>query len=128
MNRQLRSMSRHGVDYSKTAKDADEILHDLQRRAWKSYFGIAQTISITNPANLHLLFDDITTPWIILPRAYNQLKRHHVHYFPPYLEMIENETNEEALHIFTRIAIEFLANFSIRFADNAFQKEKISKN
>jgi len=78
-----------------------------------------------DPANLHLLFDDITTPWIILPRAYNQLKRHHVHYFPPYLEMIENETNEEALHIFTRIAIEFLANFSIRFADNAFQKEKI---
>jgi len=58
MNRHLRSMPRHEVDYSKTAKDTDEILHDLERRAWKSYFGISQTIVITNPAgnrNTYLL-------------------------------------------------------------------------
>ena len=78
-----------------------------------------------NPANLHRLFDEITTPWITLPRAYNMLEPHHVHYFPAYLDMIQKETNEEALHIFTRIAIEFLANFSIRYAGEEYEKEDV---
>ena len=78
-----------------------------------------------DPANLHLLIDEITTPWIVLPRAYVALRPDHVHYLPAYLEMIDNETNEEVLHIFTRIAIEFLANFTIRFADEKYPREQV---
>ena len=78
-----------------------------------------------DPANLYLLIDEITTPWIVLPRAYTSLRRDHVHYLPAYLEMIDNEANEEALHIFTRIAIEFLANFTIRFADEKYPREQV---
>jgi hypothetical protein len=78
-----------------------------------------------DPANLHLLIDEITTPWIVLPRAYISLRLDHVHYLPAYLEMIDNETNEEVLHIFTRIAIEFLANFTVRFADEKYSREQV---
>lgn len=78
-----------------------------------------------DPANLHLLFDEITTSWIILPRAYAFLKCDHVNYLSAYLEMIDNETNEQVLHIFTRIAIEFLANFTIRFADERYPREQV---
>ena len=78
-----------------------------------------------DPANLHLLYEEITTPWIILPRAYNGLLQDHARYLPAYLEMVEMETNEEALHIFSRIAIEFLANFSIRFADPEHSSQKV---
>jgi hypothetical protein len=78
-----------------------------------------------DPANLHQLIDEIVTPWIVLPRAYTSLRRDHVHYLPAYLEMIGNETNEEALHIFTRIAIEFLANFTIRFADERYPRKQV---
>jgi len=80
-----------------------------------------------DPANLHLLFDEITTSWIILPRAYAFLQRDHVNYLSAYLEMIDNENNEQVLHIFTRIAIEFLANFTIRFADERYSREQVVK-
>jgi|GEM_PF-895481 len=78
-----------------------------------------------DPANLHLLIDEITTPWIVLPRAYASLQADHLHYLPVYLELIANETNEEALHIFSRIAIEFLANYSIRYANEEYSRQKI---
>jgi hypothetical protein len=78
-----------------------------------------------DPANLHLLIDEITTPWIVLPRAFISLRLDHVHYLPAYLEMISRETNEEVLHIFTRIAIEFLANFTVRFADEKYSREQV---
>ncbi len=80
-----------------------------------------------DPANLHLLFDEIATSWIILPRAYAFLQHDHVNYLSAYLEMIDNETNEQVLHIFTRIAIEFLANFTIRFADERYSQEQVVK-
>jgi len=78
-----------------------------------------------DPANLHLLIDEITTPWIVLPRAYAALQREHVHYLPVYLDLIANENNEEALHIFSRIAIEFLANYTIRFADAEYPRKTV---
>jgi hypothetical protein len=81
--------------------------------------------TIMDPANLHLLLDEITTPWIVLPRAYSSMRRDHIHYLPAYLEVIDNEANGEALHIFTRIAIEFLANFTIRFADERYPREQV---
>lgn len=78
-----------------------------------------------DPANLHLLIDEITTPWIVLPRAYAALQREHVHYLPAYLALLATETNEEALHIFSRIAVEFMANFTIRFADEKYPRQKV---
>lgn len=78
-----------------------------------------------DPANLHLLIDEITTPWIVLPRAYAALQPDHVHYLPAYLDLIANETNEEALHIFSRIAIEFMANYTIRFANEEYPRQTV---
>lgn len=88
----------------------------------ESYERLQETM---DPANLHLLIDEIVTSWIILPRAYTSLRRDHVHYLPAYLKTIDNEADEEALHIFTRIAIEFLANFTIRFADKRHPPEQV---
>lgn len=78
-----------------------------------------------DPARLYLLFDEITKPWIILPRTYSSLRREHIHYLPAYLEVVDNESNEEVLHVFTRIVIEFLANFTIRFAERRFPRAQV---
>jgi len=79
-----------------------------------------------DPANLHLALKEISTPWIILPRAYSSLKPQHASYLSAYLQIIEKETNEKALHIFTRIVIEFMANFAIRFADDKYPKNQVT--
>jgi hypothetical protein len=89
-----------------------------------SYEIVQQTM---DPANLHMLLEEVITPWIVLPRAFSSLQEDQAEYLPAYLDMISGETNEEALHIFIRIAIEFLANFTIRFADAAHPREHVSR-
>lgn len=78
-----------------------------------------------HPKNLFNLLDDVSTPWIILPRAYNSLERHHCRYLPLYMDMINQSKNEQSLDKWIRIVIEFLANYSIKFAISACPGEKI---
>jgi hypothetical protein len=89
----------------------------------QEFYGRLQIIM--DPANLHLLLDEITTPWIVLPRVYSLLRRDDIHYLPAYLKVIDYEVNVEVLQIFTRIAIEFLANFTIRFVDERHPREQV---
>jgi hypothetical protein len=77
--------------------------------------------------NLFDLFDEIATPWIILPRAFRFLKKHQCHYLPVYLKTIDRETREPCLKLFSRIAVEFVGNFSLKFADRHQPPEQYTK-
>ena len=46
------------------------------------------------------LLDDISTPWIILPRAFRFLKKSQCHYLPVYLKTIDRENRELCLKLF----------------------------
>jgi hypothetical protein len=78
-----------------------------------------------HPQNLFSLLDEVSTPWIILPRAYRSLERDHCRYLPLYLDMISQSKNEQSLDKWIRIVIEFLANYSIKFADSTYPGQKI---
>jgi len=78
-----------------------------------------------HPRNLFGLLDEVSIPWIILPRAYRSLKREHCRYLPLYLDMIVQSKNEQSLDKWIRIVIEFLANYSIKFANSACPGEKV---
>ena len=80
-----------------------------------------------SPENLFDLLDDISTPWIILPRAFRFLKKSQCHYLPVYLKTIDRETRESCLKLFGRIAVEFLGNFSLKFADRHHPPESLTK-
>ena len=70
-----------------------------------------------SPESLFDLLDEIPIPWIILPRAFRFLKKSQCRYLPVYLKTIDRETRESCLRVFSRIAVEFLGNFSLKFAD-----------
>jgi hypothetical protein len=78
-----------------------------------------------HPQNLSALPDTVSKSWIILPRAYRSLARHHCRYLPLYLRMINEASNEQSLGKWIRIVIEFTANYSVKFADATYPKEKI---
>lgn len=78
-----------------------------------------------HPRNLFDLLEDVTTSWIILPRAYRFLERKHCRYLPHYLEMLMHSKNELCLDKWIRITIEFMANYTIKFADEALAFEKV---
>jgi len=78
-----------------------------------------------HPQNLFSLLDEVSTPWIILPRAYRALERDHCRYLPLYLDMIKQSKNEQSLDKWIRIVIEYLANYSIKFANSTCPGEKI---
>lgn len=79
------------------------------------------------PKHLFDLFDEIGTPWIILPRASGFLKQHHCHYLPVYLKTIDQEFNVSCLKLFSRITVEFLGNYSLKFADKHHPPQKLAQ-
>ena len=79
------------------------------------------------PENLFDLFDEIGTPWIILPRASRFLAKQHCQYLPAYLKTIERETNAACLMLFARITAEFLGNYALKFADGHHPPQKLTK-
>ena len=80
-----------------------------------------------SPENLFNLINEIATPWIILPRAYRFLKKRQCSYLPVYLVTIDRVTQELSLKLFSRIAVEFVGNFSLKFADRHHPPDKIAK-
>ncbi len=80
-----------------------------------------------SPENLFELFDGIGTPWIILPRASGFLKKHHCHYLPAYLKTIDRESRESCIRLFSRITVEFLGNYCLKFADRYNPPQKLAK-
>ena len=72
------------------------------------------------------LFDETSTSWIILPRATRFLEKCHCHYLTAYLKTIDRETNELCLRQFGRITVEFVGNYSLKFADERHPKQKLT--
>jgi len=80
-----------------------------------------------SPEHLFDLLNEIATPWIVLPRAFRFLKKHQCRYLPAYLTTIDRETRESFLMLFSRITLEFVGNFSLKFAARCHQPDQIAK-
>ena len=80
-----------------------------------------------SPENHFDLPDKITTPWIVLPRAFSFLKEQDGRYLPAYLKTIGRETNEYCLKLFIRIAVEFVGNYALKFANNSYPPDQLAK-
>jgi len=71
--------------------------------------------------------NEIATPWIVLPRAFSFLKEQDGRYLPAYLKTIDRETNEHCLKLFIRIAVEFVGNYALKFANNRYPPNQLAK-
>ncbi len=80
-----------------------------------------------SPDRLFDLLDEIATPWIVLPRAFRFLKKHHCRYLPAYLATIDRETRESFLMLFGRIAVELVGNYSLKFAARDHPPDQTAK-
>lgn len=69
-----------------------------------------------DPRNLFHMLEDITTSWIILPRASVHLKEKHARWLPGYLECLEKEAGSEFEKTLIRIIIEYVGNFAHKFS------------
>ena len=79
------------------------------------------------PEQLFDLLDNVATPWIILPRAYRFIEKDHCQYLPVYLKILNSEKRESCLKLFSRITVEFMGNFSLKFADKRYPAHQIAK-
>jgi len=79
------------------------------------------------PENLFSLLESVSTPWIILPRAYAHLQIYHCRYLPIYLRYLEAETRPEFLNILLRVCIEFIVNYSLKYMDNHYPRNDMIK-
>jgi len=117
----------------------EEVRQGLELKACKntgmfprSAGAVLQIISGTmkdnaSPQNLFDLLDEIAIPWIILPRAFRFLKKRQCRYLPVYLKTIDRETRESCLKVFSRIAVEFVGNFSLKFAERHHRPDQLTK-
>lgn len=69
-----------------------------------------------SPKNLSSLLDDIYPSWIILPRAYSLLRENDGCCLMSYLQYAGGEKSRDFRKLIIRIVIEFLANYSLKFA------------
>ena len=80
-----------------------------------------------SPEHLFELLVDIPTPWITLPRTFRFLEKDHCRYLPHYVKTIDRETSESCLKLFSRITMEFIANFTLKFAGRHNPPDQIEK-
>ena len=80
-----------------------------------------------SPEHLLELLNKIDTSWITLPRAYAFLERNHSRYLPQYLKTIESRASASCLAVFSRITLEFLGNFALKFADRHHSQSQLEK-
>ena len=71
--------------------------------------------------------NESATPWIVLPRAFSFLKEQNSRYLPAYLKTIDRETNDYCLKLFIRIAVEFVGNYALKFANNRYPPDQLAK-
>lgn len=68
------------------------------------------------PENLTSLLDDISTSWIILPRAHSLLRENDGCCLISYLKYLKREKSPDFKRLIARIITEFLANYSLKYA------------
>lgn len=68
------------------------------------------------PENLTSLLDDISTSWIILPRAHSLLRENDGCCLISYLKYLKRDKSPDFKRLIARIITEFLANYSLKYA------------
>ncbi len=63
--------------------------------------------------------------WIILPRAYHLLKKHHSRCLPGYLRFLDKETNSEFRKFLVRIIIEFAGNYTFKYLSEILPQRRM---
>jgi hypothetical protein len=63
--------------------------------------------------------------WMILPRAYHPLKKHHSHYLPGYLKFLDKETDSEFRKLLVRIIIEFVGNYTFKYLSEILPQRRM---
>jgi len=107
---------------------AEEKIKTEKALAKMSKLGIYDHLSKSMaPENLTSLLDDISTSWIILPRAYSLLRESDGCCLISYLKYLEREESPDFRKILARIVTEFLANYSLKFASGEQSEETISE-
>jgi len=80
-----------------------------------------------SPEHLFDLLDDIATSWLTLPRAFRFMEKDQCRYLPHYVKTIDSQTNESCLKLFSRITVEFIANYTLKFAGRNHPPDQIEK-
>ena len=80
-----------------------------------------------SPNHIFDLFTEVATPWIVLPRASGFLKKDQCRYLPAYLTTIEREPQEPFSMLFSRITVEFMGNYCLKFATSCHPPNQIAK-
>jgi hypothetical protein len=80
-----------------------------------------------SPNHLFDLFKEVATPWIVLPRASGFMEKDQCRYLPAYLTTIAREPQEPFLMLFGRITVEFMGNYSLKFAASCHPPHRIAK-
>jgi len=108
------------VSQAKRTSEALSLLEGMDPQAVRSLVNKSM-----NPENLFSLLDDISTPWIILPRVYAHLEKQHSQYLLAYLKYLDNETNSEFGKILARITIEFAGNYTLKYINEIHPKDQM---
>jgi hypothetical protein len=78
-----------------------------------------------DPANIFSVFEEISTPWIILPRAYTHLERKDIDYLTGYIKSLLKEKEPSFQRILIRIIIEFVGNYTIKFISEIHPRRRM---
>ena len=118
-------------------KNIEEIRSGISSKARRNFESLSQLSRMTSgeflslakaqmdPEHLLFLLEDISTPWIILPRVYDQLKEHQSQYLLGYLDYLDSETDSEFGKILTRITIEFIGNYTLKYMSEIHPKDRV---
>jgi hypothetical protein len=77
------------------------------------------------PRDLFSLLEDICTSWIILPRVYDHLEKHHSQCLLGYLKYLDSETNSEFRKVLARITIEFVGNYTLKYISEIHPRDSM---
>jgi len=77
------------------------------------------------PRDLFSLLEDICTSWIILPRVYDHLEKHHSQCLLGYLKYLDSETNSEFRKVLARITIEFVGNYTLKYISEIYPRDSM---
>ncbi len=77
------------------------------------------------PRDLFSLLEDICTSWIILPRVYDHLEKHHSQCLLGYLKCLDDETDSEFKRILSRITIEFVGNYTLKYISEIHPQDQM---
>ena len=108
------------VSKARRTSEALSLLEGLDPQAVRSLVNKSM-----DPENLFSLLDDISTPWIILPRVYAHLEKQHSQYLLAYLKYLDNETNSKFGKILARITIEFVGNYTLKYINEIHPKDQM---